>query len=87
MKISERQIVGMILAGIPEVTDKGWVGALGMEMSSDQASEEYAWLGASPAMREWIGGRNAKGFVENSFSIRNKKFEATMEVCFNSILV
>jgi len=33
-----------------------------------------------PAMREWIGGRQAKGFRENGVTIRNKKFEATLEI-------
>jgi phage major head subunit gpT-like protein len=47
---------------------------------SDQASETYAWLGQSPAMREWIGGRHAKSFSENSITITNLDFEATIEV-------
>lgn len=79
-KITERQIIGMILSGIAEVIDGSWVGALSMPMDSDQASEEYGWLGATPAMREWIGGRHAKGLSENSLTIRNKKFEATLEI-------
>jgi phage major head subunit gpT-like protein len=79
-KITERQIIGMILSGIAEVTDGSWVGLLSMPMDSDQASEEYAWLGATPQMREWIGGRQAKGLRENAYTIRNKKFEATLEV-------
>jgi phage major head subunit gpT-like protein len=31
-------------------------------------------------MREWIGGRVAKGFRENGVTIPNKDFEATLEV-------
>jgi phage major head subunit gpT-like protein len=47
---------------------------------SDQESETYPWLGMAPAMREWIGGRQAKGFRENQVVIANKKYESTMEV-------
>lgn len=79
-KITERQIIGMIFSYIAEIIDGSWVGNLSMPFDSDQASEEYAWLGASPAMREWIGGRQAKGLNENALSIRNKKFEATVEI-------
>lgn len=31
-------------------------------------------------MREWIGGREAKGFRENGITIANKKYEATLEI-------
>jgi phage major head subunit gpT-like protein len=31
-------------------------------------------------MREWIGGRHAKGLRENGITIANKKFEATLEI-------
>lgn len=79
-KITERQIIGMIFSFLAEVIDGSWVGRLSMPFDSDQESEEYAWLGASPAMREWIGGRQAKGLRENGFSIRNKKFESTLEI-------
>jgi phage major head subunit gpT-like protein len=34
----------------------------------------------APTMREWVGGRLAKGFRENGITIANKTFEATMEV-------
>lgn len=31
-------------------------------------------------MREWIGGRNAKGFSDNGLTIKNKHYEATLHV-------
>jgi hypothetical protein len=31
-------------------------------------------------MREWIGGRQAKGFRENGITIENRHFEATLEL-------
>jgi phage major head subunit gpT-like protein len=56
-----------------------------MEFRSDQESETYKWLGMSPAMREWVGGRHAKGFRENGITIVNKTYEATMEVLVDEI--
>lgn len=79
-KITERQIIGMIFQFLAEIIDGSWVGRLSMPFDSDQASEEYAWLGAPPAMREWLGGRQAKGLLENAYTIRNKKYESTIEI-------
>jgi len=57
-----------------------WIDAISNYFTSDQSSEEYAWLGMSPTMREWVGGRQAKGFRENGLTITNKHFEATLEI-------
>jgi phage major head subunit gpT-like protein len=51
-----------------------------MLFQSDQEGESYAWLGQSPVMREWIGGRQAKGFSENKITILNRRFEATVAI-------
>jgi phage major head subunit gpT-like protein len=79
-KLTERQIIGMFYKALSQDTGAAWLNSLTNLFQSDQASEEYAWLGQSPAMREWVGGRNAKGFRENSLTIRNKHFEATIEI-------
>ncbi len=52
----------------------------GAPFPSDQASEEYAWLGMAPTMREWISGRHAKSFRQSDYTIKNKKFEATLRI-------
>jgi len=39
----------------------------------------------APQMREWVGGRDAKGFRENGITIANKTYEATMEVLVDEI--
>ena len=56
-----------------------------MLVTSDQESETYKWLGMAPAMREWVGGRVAKGFRDNGITIVNKTFEATLEVLLDEI--
>lgn len=78
--LSSRAIMGMYFARLE--TDKSglWLPAVSNLFSSDQASETYNFLGQSPAMREWIGGRQAKGFNGNGVTIINKHYEATIEV-------
>lgn len=80
IKITERQIIGEFYKTLEQDLGMGWIPFLSNYFESDQASEEYAWLGMSPAMREWVGGRNAKGFRENNLTIINKHYEATLEV-------
>lgn len=78
--LSSRAIIGRFYQALEQDAGVSWVDPISMLFTSDQASETYAWLGQSPAMREWIGGRNAKGFRENGITIANKKYEATLEV-------
>lgn len=79
-KITERQIIGTFYKALSQDLGASWIPQVSNLFTSDQSSEEYAWLGMSPALREWIGGRNAKGFRENSLTIINKHYEATLEV-------
>ena len=64
------------LQGAPD----SWVNRLAMRVSSNQASEDYGFLGMVPQMQEWIGGREAKYLREYSFNVRNKDFEATLGI-------
>ena len=78
--LGSRAIIGRFYQALEQDAGVGWVDPISMLFQSDQSSETYAWLGQSPAMREWIGGREAKGFRENGITIANKKFEATLEI-------
>lgn len=84
-KITERQIIGTFYKALSQDDGMGWINDVSNLFQSDQASEEYAWLGMTPAMREWIGGRNAKGFRENSLTIANKHYEATLDVLLRDL--
>lgn len=56
-----------------------WNGAIAAHVDSDQAEELFPFLSASPVMREWIGGRQAKGLDAKFIRIENKHYEATLE--------
>ncbi|OPY15236.1 MAG: Mu-like prophage major head subunit gpT [Syntrophus sp. PtaB.Bin001] len=83
--LSSRAIIGEFYKTLETDPGANWIGPLSMLFTSDQDSETYPWLGQSPAMREWIGGRNAKGFRENGITIANKHFESTIEVLVSEL--
>lgn len=83
--LSNRAIIGTFFQRLNQSTGAGWIPELSMLFTSDQESETYKWLGQSPAMREWVGGRQAKGFADNGLTIINKHFEATLEVLLSDI--
>lgn len=56
-----------------------------MNVPSSTGTEEYAWLGDVPGMREWVGDRVVKNLSEHGFSITNKDFEQTIGVRRNAI--
>lgn len=78
-KITQRQIIGEFYKTLAMDLGAGWIGAVSNYFTSDQASEEYAWLGMVPQLREWIGGRNAKGLRETSMTIKNVHYESTLD--------
>ena len=47
---------------------------------SSTRSNSYAWLGAFPKMREWIGDRVINDMKEFSYEIENKLYEATLGI-------
>ena len=78
--ITSRAVVGAMKQAVIAGKPPSWVGRIANVFNSDQESESYPWITSTPAMREWIGGRNAKGFKENNISIKNKHFEDTITV-------
>lgn len=78
--LSSRAIIGMYYSRLE--TDKGlaWIDGVSNLFGSDQASETYNWIGQTPAMREWIGSRQAKGFTGQGVTILNKHYESTIEI-------
>ncbi len=84
-KLTERQIIGIFYKTLAQDLGASWVSALSNYFTSDQASEEYAWLGMAPVLREWVGGRNAKGFRESSQIITNTHYEATLEILLRDL--
>ena len=56
-----------------------------MHVPSGSGEVTYAWLGAMPKMREWLGDRILEQLKGHEYSIKNKDWEATIEVARNDI--
>jgi len=77
---TSRAIIGEFYNRLSQNVGAEWVPQISMLMPSVQETENYKWLGMSPQMRQWIGGRNAKGFKDQGMTITNLEYEATLEV-------
>lgn len=78
--LDSRDVIGSFFQRLEQQIGTEWLDDVSMLFQSDSASEKYAWLGMSPIMRQWIGARQAKSFRENSITIENLDFEATLEI-------
>lgn len=83
--LGSRAIIGSFFNKLQQNLGQTWIPGVSMLFQSNQESETYKWLGMTPAMREWIGGRQAKGFRENGITIVNRKYESTLEVLVDEI--
>ena len=83
--LGSRAIIGEYFALLEQDLGMTWIPGISNLFDSDQESETYKWLGLVPQMREWTGGRQAKGFRDNGITIKNKKFEATLEVLLDEM--
>ena len=78
--LSSRAVIGMYYARLENPMAAGWIDGVSNLFGSDQASEQYPFLGQNPRMREWLGGRQAKGLRSSSLTITNKHYEATLAI-------
>lgn len=78
--LSSRAVMGMYFARLEVNPGMAWMDGVANLFNSDQASESYVFLGQSPAMRKWIGGRQAKGFTGQGITIVNDHYEGTIDV-------
>lgn len=73
-------IVGSFYKMLEDEFQNSWASRLGwLNSGSNQETETYKWLGDVPKYREWIGGRAATHPKTESYSIRNKLWEQTLE--------
>jgi phage major head subunit gpT-like protein len=79
-EITEKGLLGMYRQEFEDAIGAGWADAIGMRVKSNQETETYRWLGMTPALREWVGDRKAKGIAVKSYTLTNKLYEATLEI-------
>lgn len=92
MPINRSDIPRLLLPGLRtiffeeynRVVNEDWK-KISMEVPSTKDKESYAWLGATPSMREWVSERMPKALAEHGFEIENKKWESTITVSADAI--
>lgn len=65
-------------SGLAEATSLA--GQVATTVPSTTKENEYGWLGKFPRFREWIGDRTINSLAKHSYTIKNRKFESTIEV-------
>ena len=58
---------------------------IAMTVPSSSRDETYGWMGQFPSLREWIGPRQVKNLEAHGFTIKNRKFESTVEIARDDI--
>ena len=79
-KITAAGVKNQIIAVLEADAALPVLNEIGMRALSDSPSETYGWLGQVPQMREWLGPRLIKELRESSYTLINRKFEASMSV-------
>lgn len=54
--------------------------AIAVNVGSGSGSNTYGWIAQQVTMREWLGSRMIQALSEHSYTLANKKFEATVGV-------
>lgn len=59
--------------------NKDWM-KIARKITSNSASNTYAWISQFPAFREWVGARLHKAVAERAYQVVNRKFETTLDI-------
>src|SRR5579885_3290533 len=84
--VGGQNLGSLLLPGLRTEFMKGWAqiqlqwGDVATTVDSTLAVEHYGWLGQVPNVREFVGERVPKGLSDFSYTIKNRKWEATVRV-------
>lgn len=78
--LTSRDIIGRFYQTMELAGGSSWVPNLSMLFPTNQETENYKWLGFSPALSAFVGSRRPQGLKANGVSITNVLYDATLEV-------
>lgn len=79
--LSGREIRGLINVSLILAETPEWLTELtGIVLPSDQFTEKYKWLSDTPAMRKWLGERQARTLSDLGIDVINETFENTLDI-------
>lgn len=79
--IDDANVIGLLESRMEERFEQSWLNQIAFyNPNSRSADEKYALFSGYPKMREWIGARQAISPNSKTYTIPNRKFEATLVV-------
>ena len=88
MNVNQNDVKSILAPGLntlfmkhyKEYTEKEIYRQVATVIDSKSDSEDYSWLTNCPGMREFVAEREIKALSENTYSIKNKTWEATLGI-------
>lgn len=86
-----KETIGNVFVGLKSIFNNAFGQApsnwkkVAMLVPSTTSENDYSWLSNFPKMREWIGEKVVKSLAAFNYTVKNKDFEATVEVDRNDI--
>jgi hypothetical protein len=78
--LSSRDVIGRMMLAMESASSNNWAQRVSLfNGAANQDVVRYGLTRATPAMREWIGGRALKSLGVDSLEVETKKFEATLD--------
>jgi hypothetical protein len=78
-KLSSAGIIGLMLSIMDVMSATPWAFMVSHQnFNAQDDSIEYATASATPQMRRWIGGRDAKRLFAQTITLRSEQYEATL---------
>ena len=89
--IVNKETIQSVFTGLKAIFNNALAAAPGtwqdttMEVPSDSAGEDYAWLTRFPKMRKWVGDKVFKNISAVKFYVANEDWETTLAVKRNDL--
>lgn len=76
----EAGVRGNFLRGVSDGMDGSFLSRIATVIPSNKKTEEYAWIGESPAMSLWKGTARYDAMTDTKYSLTNAKYQAGLVV-------
>jgi phage major head subunit gpT-like protein len=86
MAVTPAEVSAFLTEGLKVVFEEAYAAQapqwarIAMRVDSNKESEDYAWLGATPGLREFRDERVIRGLGAYDFAIKNRTWEATIGI-------
>jgi len=78
--LDDRNLKGGFNFALEAAMETIWAPQISVEIASDRETENFAWLGQVPVMRQWIGGRKETSLNKYTLTVTNHLYEVTLPI-------